>query len=78
MSKDLDQQESDFFDRARRNPLRVIDFEYPPFRTSALIVFGHDFDGEGQSCTSCGQVLQDADVHCNKLLRWAEEETTLP
>jgi hypothetical protein len=28
MSKDLAQQDADFFDRARRNPLRVVDFEY--------------------------------------------------
>ncbi len=30
MSKDLDQADRDFLDTARRNPLRVVDFEYSP------------------------------------------------
>jgi len=30
VSKDLEEQDKAFFDRARRNPLRVIDFEYAP------------------------------------------------
>lgn len=46
----------------------------------ATIVFGHDFDGPSQTaiCDNCGQMLKNADVRCNKLKLWAQEEETLP
>lgn len=54
MSRDLDEQDRDFFDRARRNPLRSVDFEYArlkpvPMPTDwlpSLVQFGEELDGE--------------------------------